>query len=165
MEIIVNITRDDFVEFNKHVLFKKRRISWLIMASIGIIIWTFLLNKDSQINLSMIFIEVLIFSGFWYLVYRVSNFILINKIKKMPDNDGNFLGKRTYYIFEDGLKEISENNESLTKWKGIKKVSESEEGIYIFVDKIAAFIVPKRYFDNDDEINNFINFINSRIAK
>lgn len=81
----------------------------------------------------------------------------------MLDNDGSLLGDRTYYILKDGLKEISENNESLTKWQGIKKVTESEEGIYIFVDKIAAYIVPKRFFDTNEEMNSFINLINSRI--
>lgn len=163
MEIKVNITKDDFVEFNKHVLFGKRRISWLIIASIGIIIWTYLLNKDSQINFNMIIIEVIVFSTIWYIFYKVSNVLLINRIKKMLDNDGSLLGDRTYYILKDGLKEISENNESLTKWQGIKKVTESEEGIYIFVDKIAAYIVPKRFFDTNEEMNSFINLINSRI--
>ncbi|MBI9055469.1 MAG: YcxB family protein [Bacteroidales bacterium] len=83
----------------------------------------------------------------------------------MPDKNGEILGEKTYLLLEDGLKQVSESGESFIKWIGIKSLEENENYLFVFVDKIAAYVIPKKFFADTSELNEFISIVNSKIQK
>jgi hypothetical protein len=163
MEINVDLNREDYLKFNKYVILKNRIKRSFIIATIFIIIWIIILNKDIPFNLPLILIETIIFYLGWGVIFLIIYSINFNKIKRMPDENGSILGSKKYIILEEGFKEITDVSESITKWTGIKKLVENKEYIYLFVDKIAAFVIPKRYFDSNSQMDDFIKLINNKI--
>jgi hypothetical protein len=164
MELKVDITRTDYLEFNKYVFFRSRIKRSYIIATIFVIIWVLLLNKNVSFNFLRILTQSIIMYSAWTVIILILNYLTLKRIKKMPDDNGGTLGEKTYNFLDEGFKEITENNETLTKWDGIKRMAESKNYIYLFVDKIAAYIIPKRYFVTEDEKIKFIDFINSKIS-
>ena len=165
MELIVNINRTDFVEFNKFVFYKWKLKRSILFASFFIVLWVVILNFDKPFDLGLIFKEILIFSFFWALLMFIIYQASFLKIKKMPDDKGSILGNKRYLIQEEGIREISENSESYTNWKGIIKTMESDKYFFIFVDKVAAYVIPKIFFKDKNEENKFIEIIKSKTKK
>jgi hypothetical protein len=83
----------------------------------------------------------------------------------MPDKNGEILGEKTYILSDDGFKQISEHGESFIKWIGIKSLEENENYLYVFVDKIAAYVIPKRYLSDSPETREFIKVLKEKIKK
>lgn len=164
-ELRIEFTRTDFWEFNKYVLFKRKFKRHYIIATFFVVLWLIILNLNAQLNITKILLELVIFYAIWTAAIFLMHFISIHRIKNMPDKDGSIIGKKTYIIQEDGLKEITETTESLVKWNGIKRITENKSCIFIFVDKIAAYVIPKRYFNSEIAINEFINLIEKKINK
>ena len=165
MEIKIEITREDFLEFNKYVLLKNRLKRGFVIATIFILFWVIILNYNKPLDLFSIIIELIIFYLGWgiliFLLYKIN----FQRIKKLPDQNGAILGNKTYIIQDDGFKEITESSETLTNWNGIKKITETKDYIYVFVDKIAAYIIPKRYLNEEKERNQFIQTLKSKIER
>ena len=81
----------------------------------------------------------------------------------MPDKNGEIIGEKTYLILKDGFKQITANGESFIKWNGIKSLEENKNYLFIFVDKIAAYVIPKRYLNDLPEKNEFIKTLKENI--
>ena len=151
MTINIDITREDYWEFNKFVWFKNRfgfKKIFVPASIIGLgVVIAISLNKPFDIG------DIAILAILYYLVYFaiyglysiLTYHSLRQTVKKYPDKDGSILGRKEYTISEEGFREVTEASEMLTKWKGIQKVEETEKHIFIFIDKISAFIIPKRY--------------------
>ena len=150
------ITREDFLNFNKHFLRKKRLKKQFLIPSAFIIICILILNIGKPFNLPVILVELLFLITIWTLISFVSYKIGLLALKKMPDTDGSILGPKTYVLEENGFKEISENSETLIKWSGIKNIEEVKDYYFIYVDNISAYIIPKRDFLNKNKEEEFI---------
>jgi len=55
--------------------------------------------------------------------------------------------------------------ETLTKWNGIRNVIENERYVYLVLDRIAGYILLKRFFKDETEMNEFIGTIRTKIKK
>ena len=165
MEIKSQLTREDYVEFNKYIFLKMKMKRSIFIALIFIIFWIVYLNLNQPFNLLVLLIELLAFSLFWavliFAFYRLS----FARIKKMPDENGEILSEKAYLLSDDGLKEVSTNNESFTKWSGFKSIEENKKYIFLFVDKIAAYIIPKRVFKDSEEVTQFLEYVKTRTIK
>jgi hypothetical protein len=162
MKITTEITREDFLNFNKHVLLKTRFKRSFIIATVFIILWIIILNYNAPLNLITILTEIVVFYLAWglliFLIYQIS----FLRIKKMPDEDGTIIGVKTYILSEDGFKEITNSSETLTKWNGIKNIEETNDYFFVFVDKIAAYVIPKRSFSNKTETEQFLQIMKNK---
>lgn len=165
MELKIDLNRKDFLEFNKYVLFRSRLKRTFIISTIFILLSILILNFNKPLDLILIGIELIIFCIAWSILLFILYQLNFQRIKKLPDTNGSILGQKTYILQDDGLKEITETSETLTKWNGIKKIIETEEYIYVFVDKIAAYVIPKRYFSEEKERIEFIETIKSKTEK
>lgn len=162
MKIDIELTRKDYLEFNKRFILKKRFRNSILIAASFIILWLLIRNFDT-LNIIKIGVELLIFAAIWIVAIIITHKIQIEKIKKLPSKDGSILGIRTIIIEQDGLREVAPSNESFVKWDGIKKMVDMEDYIYIFVDNIAAYVIPTRYFNNHNEKELFIMKLKEKI--
>ena len=165
MEIRTQLTRQDYLEFNKYVFFKSRMKRSIVIALIFIIFWIVFLNYNQPFNFIILLIELLVFSMFWAIFILITYWITFARVKKMPDKNGEILGEKTYILTDDGLKQISANSESFFKWNAFKSIEDNKKYIFLFVDKIAAFIIPKRAFQDPKEMTTFIDFVKTRTIK
>lgn len=111
-------------------------------------------SNDAVVNWLASF---LIAFPFMLLCLLVIFYIVKVQNATMPKEPGVILGEREYEISEEGFYHRTEHTEHFVKWPGIKAVEEYE-GIYaVFIDTVAAFIIPKRAFSSSDEELTFIS--------
>ncbi len=159
------ITREDFLQFHKHVYYGKRLKSFFLIGMGLVTLWVIIINIGEAFDVLYFIAEFMILFVIWSLFFVVLRKIGLSEIKKMPDDKGSTLGYRTYLIEEKGFRSISELGETFTNWKGLKKIQESQDYYYLFIDKMVAYIIPKRSFLNKIEEKDFINTINEKISK
>jgi len=162
MEINIELTRNDYADFNKYWFLKKglkKRIYLVIIVAIGL---PLIINSGRPFEIVTYLITV-VFAGLIFgLIYLGGMTIAMKRTKKLPSDNGSILGKKRFLITDEGLIEESESYKNLQKWKGIKGVETNDNSVFIVVDNIAAYIIPKRFFKDTEELRNFINAIEEK---
>lgn len=159
------ITREDFLQFNKHMQSRINPRKPILFALSFLFLLVIVMNIGKPFDLFAIATEMLILIVLWTFIFVLFKQISLSRIKKMPKDKGAILGNREYLIEDKGFREISDSSETLTHWKGFKEIQESTDHYYLFVDKIAAYIIPKRSFSNIREEEEFIGAINENISE
>lgn len=158
------ITREDFLQFNKHIQSTIKPRKAILFALSFLILLVIVMNIGKPFDLLAIGFEIVMLIALWGFIFVVFKQLSLSRIKKMPNDKGGILGDRIYLIEDKGFREISDTSETLTNWQGFKEIQESKDHYYLFVDKIAAYIIPKRSFSNRTEEDEFINTINGKIS-
>ncbi len=156
------ITKEDFGVAQKHIIKSTKKemkkkypklLGLFPMIVIVIIIGLALhyIGKSIEYDSKTVVNTILITAVIFLFVSK----LYIKFIKKLPSSKGIYLGKHSYTIKEDGLLEESENQASTLKWSGVLNIEETSDMIFIYVDSIAAHFIPKHFFSNENEFNNF----------
>jgi hypothetical protein len=163
MEINVQITRKDYLSFSDYVLlrktFKRYLKLFIISAIILPIIFSFgkpFLITDFLTDLLAIIISL----GFLLLIVSTILFI-VTRVQQLKDY--KILGNRKYIINKEGIKTETENSNSFQKWANIKSIEQNKHLILIFINKYAAYIIPKRYFESQEQIDSFIKEVKGNL--
>jgi len=148
----INITYDveDWKIYQKHIekTFQRNKpkdwydsywfnlISWFALAFT--FLYVFQLKQNFEWHTAAI---VSIF--FIYLGVQV--LLAMNKMKRFyePLPDGSFCGKHTFTFDEDGIQIESSNYQGRQDWLAVKKVEESDSGIFIYIDSVFAYVFPQ----------------------
>ena len=69
--------------------------------------------------------------------------------------EGNFLRPKTTTIDEVGITEETELGMSHTKWQGVLRIENAKAVILLYVDRMSAYVVPKKGFATPDEAEAF----------
>jgi hypothetical protein len=163
MEIYIDLTRNDYADFNKYWFLKnglKKRIYVVIIFALGL---PFFVKSEQPFEIITYLISVIICGLIFSIIYLGGMILMMNRTKKLPSDNGSILGKKKFTITEEGLIEESESNKNLQKWNGIKSIEMNETSVFIFVDNVAAYIIPKRFFKNVHEQQVFIKIIDDKI--
>ena len=160
MEIEIEITREDYKGFNEYIYKNKKIFGRFRFAVPGFLILLIIVLNINRINDILYLVTQIVFILLVYFVLvLVSKQLRLRLIKKIPSEQGGILGKHTFRISDEGIWESTEHNNNLTKWSGILSVETTNKFIFIFVDTHMAHIIPKRYFNSEDDSNYFINFV------
>jgi hypothetical protein len=89
----------------------------------------------------------------------IAIYFTFKKIERLPDKDGSILGAKKIIIDNDNFIQESDNNKSIQRLKSIKSIELSKKSIFVFIDNTVAYVIPKRFFDNDSEVQNFIKML------
>ncbi|MFN6946490.1 MAG: YcxB family protein [Cytophagaceae bacterium] len=163
IEISIDLTRDDYGDFNRFWFQKKGLKKRLYIVAFMALTFPFLFNSDHPFHLLNYIFEVALVAIIFGSIYIGGMYLIVSRTGKYPSENGSILGKRTFIITEEGLIEESETNKTLQRWKGIKGVETNKRSVFIFVDNIAAYIIPKRFFTSEQEQNAFIKAIKDRL--
>lgn len=160
MKLIVDITRQDYVDFNKfHFMktgFKKTILTYLI----ALILMELYLNKDGFNLFATLFSSILFILVCWFLTYN-----RLNKTKKIPIDNGSFLGETEFDFLEDKILYKKYNSEGNVSWSTIKSFNEGKNAFYLYIDSIVAYVIPKRFFLNKEEMIAFQNLVERNLQK
>ncbi|MGB5811652.1 MAG: YcxB family protein [Polyangiales bacterium] len=83
--------------------------------------------------------------------------------RMQPEAMGSVLGPKSYELTEDGILEKTPDAESMFRWRGVKSVEESSDHVFVFTDRCAAYIVPKRSFESPGDAAAFRAFAESHV--
>lgn len=173
-EYYYTLTEDDVVAFN---LFQRSRSNVqkkVIKAAKILLIVLFALLFALIVFLSDI-VWYTVFCGIvlalaivYVLVFyekRIAK-VVERSIRKQLNEGKPAYGDKVRLVFnEDYFTSETDNAQSKMKYNCIDNVAVSNVGIYIYLDSIRAICIPTHVFKTDDEQQNFIDFINSKITK
>ncbi|MDH3625952.1 MAG: YcxB family protein [Myxococcales bacterium] len=75
-----------------------------------------------------------------------------------PLESGDILGPKSYELTDEGVIFISRNANMVIRWAGIIAVEETPHHLFLWTDRCAGVILPKRSFDSPDQIAEFRAF-------
>jgi hypothetical protein len=70
-------------------------------------------------------------------------------------NQGLF-GRHRVTISTEGVSEVSEDRQTSTTWRTVEKVAATGEHAYIYINAIAAIILPRRGFASTSDFEEFV---------
>jgi len=169
MEIIVDITRDDYWHFNKlfmrrHMVTKPQLLFFAIL--IGIVLFLaavlsllrgdfgWILEVAESWTGSVLHILFMILGLCILLLVFV---LLLTKrfVKKVPSDKSGTLGEHQIRIAEDGIHEKTAVSEGMHKWSAVTDILQDNDYLFLFVDRMQAHIIPKRSFTRPNDAEEF----------
>jgi hypothetical protein len=154
MEISFFVNKEDYWQFNKHVVmnnmkYKRRLLISIILLPIFMSIIFMLVKLPTWYSWTA---GVVLGLGLhWYSYHRFKR-----KVLSLVDDKPGFLGEHTIVLSNEGVIESTSVNTGVHSWEGIRGIEQNEGYIYIFINQTMAHIIPKRYFDNFELATNFL---------
>lgn len=160
MKVTTNITREDYLDFNKFHFVKTRLKQTALIGVVTICIVEFVLNEDHFDLLSTIVSSVVAIALYSFIIYRS-----ISRMKKLPSDNGSILGEKELEFTDEHIAYRTKNAQGTSDWSTITKVAESSRAFYLYMDTNMAIMVPKRAFTNEAELNQFKNIVARNTGK
>jgi hypothetical protein len=152
LEVI--LSEKDIYEFQKSYLFKRVTLRQCLVLYTLFVLFVLLQitldireNPNVMKNIILILMPAVIVGGLMLFVKKAAkDMIKTNKLINLP----NF-----YEIDDIGFNFQSENSNGNYKWEDLYKIKEVDSNFFLFISKHQAFIIPKRSFKNEEEIQKF----------
>lgn len=167
----VNITPEDYLEFNRIVmsempagkkLIKKERIIISVFTALCIIL--ILLNEKGSdlivavvaLLLSAILVQVLITPG-------MKLFVKLN-IKSLTKTQGKmpYTEHSVIEFYDEVFVETSEDNKTEMKYSAIENVFVNDKLVAIFINKMQGYILPVASFESKEQMISLVRFIGEK---
>ncbi|GJL91295.1 YcxB family protein [Hyphococcus sp.] len=161
MQVDVTITRMDLVRVN---LYLWPRIKWTWFQVVGLFVvcvTTTILTLD---NFSIDDLGLIIaISAPIAVVFSMFVFALCLTINVAAASPRTGLGAHHYELKEEGLRESTELNEEISKWKTFDRVWRSKDYILLKKHWAAMHMFPARCFDSRKRYDAFYDAIEARV--
>jgi hypothetical protein len=89
----------------------------------------------------------------WIIYFQ---FVRYANNKSILDPNGSFLTPTDIELAPDGVHWSSKRGEGRTNWSAVHKIEETKQHIYIFVDRAAAHVLPRRNFATPEAATAFV---------
>lgn len=101
----------------------------------------------------------IVFIAFWaFLRWRFA--------RALPAADrGSLLGRRETVLDENGIREQSAYHRHQSDWNGVLSVEETDEHVFLMIDRFAGYIVPKRAFPDSADLQEFVEFARQHVGR
>ncbi len=173
MQINYELNAEDIKAFQHYALKKNSTVKkanifnylFIGILSYWQVIYLFLFqNFVSNLNWSLLLIYLVsgtITFGFILAISKavsyIGQFIAINSaVKKYKYGDG-VLGEHLLRFENNFIIEATDVNETKHSWKGVDRIEENREYIFIYTTALNAHIIPKRYFRSAQESTMFFD--------
>jgi hypothetical protein len=96
---------------------------------------------------------MLLFLGIYFLIYQ-----FLARYSPLPQYsrpDGMTRSPGEYRIDREGFHHNCRYKTSFIQWPGVVKIVEDKEFILFYIDAMAAYIIPKRFFNSSEEATAF----------
>jgi hypothetical protein len=163
MKIETHIRRKDLIFLNTYY-FPRAKWVWGYFFFMLILI-SCIITYRNNVNIFSVQMFYIIKSSFWgALVTTIIVYILCQILTLLSlGKKSGILGKHCYEVKKDGLLEITDVNESLHKWNGIKAVKKNNSYILVQINEYLFHLIPKRAFDDEQGYNEFYQTLINRI--
>jgi hypothetical protein len=156
-------TADDLRAFQQFAVTKVRGftsraslgLSWRSIAvgmPIGIVLVILTKISAFEFHAPTALVCAAIFVSFWlFFRWRFSRAL-------PPVAEGSLLGPRRTTLDDWGIRERSAHSEHCTDWQGVLSVEETEQHIFVMIDRFAGYVIPKRAFADVERLQEFVGF-------
>jgi len=160
MEISVELSQKDYSSYLRYYFLRKVIKKIMLVIGVIIIVSTILSSIGKPFEIASFLADL--FSTLISMIFLVLILGLVFGvlIRFMPMTDAKKMGKRKYTINREGIAVETETSSIFQKWTGIVGIEQNKDLILLFVTGIGALIIPKRYFESQDQLNSFIAEIN-----
>jgi len=170
-----NLDDKDYYEFNKyHFLnspdMKRNNLIGKISLPLFflIILLYYIFNNYDKLYILVNVFLFSISSFIWCWSYKYFTIVFLKLYIKILKVNGKmpYSSNAKMQFFEDYFEEITPDTKSDIKYSAILRISISEEkNVYIYINSIAAYIIPLRSFKSLEEQTEFLNFIKEKSIK
>ena len=140
---------------------RKGRVRYWLIFAINLAAWlafaSLLPSLFPGSPLTQVFILIAVYAIFYSFWRRRS------RRMRSPEPGGIFLGSHTFSLTPEGFEDHGALSYSLTKWPAVRAIEETPEHVFVFVDKTAAHIMPKRCFPQSEEYQAFLRELRERV--
>ncbi len=167
MEIDIQLTKEDWIKFNKFVQkrslknlkgfagsFFGNMVIWLLLIAIFVIL--FLTVKTwhwpTAIFVATVFI-VMIGLSLWN-IYRMQSSL-------MPSENGSFIGKHHFVFDDNGIHSQGKGYKGYHSWEVVKSIERQSGIIIFFLDTAFGYVFPEDRLDYPAEFLERINQLRS----
>lgn len=160
MKEIKNTTiysKDKVKEFLEIYYFERIKGVRLILNLLILIIIISFFTKDERSTLDII---TFVFSLFGLIEINSSMLPRINLLKLLKQKD-SIIDTKVTYVFKSNNFKL--NKDEYIDYKSLKKVIETDNSYYLYINNSRALIVDKNSFDKDD-INNLTNILKENVS-
>jgi len=159
MEISVDITRDDYAAFQKHAQSRASAAVRRPHFALLVVAWVFTVVLFTWFYTATPWAPAYIFSCGIGIALGMVLFYWDARLQQaglVPEEDAYVCGPRTLIAGEDGLRVRSEKSELWLSPSAIRRIEQTAEHVFVYVDRAAAVIVPKRAFGSSEEMSAFV---------
>jgi len=171
MEVVVNITREDYWKFNawfirhltgttkKHWIF---RFVWALLLLVAAGVLTLLhggLGWIPELGRSGLGLVLLAAFGLLGLAWAFKTYITIQGkrlIMRLPAENSLVLGEHRIRIDEEGIHEESAVSTELHRWRSVTEVLRDGDYIFLVIDNVMGAILPLRAFASPAAAEEFL---------
>ncbi len=150
MEIKYNITRKDIWNFNKLAFIYIPIVRYFLIIMAVVILYptvSAFLNNVAEGIANLIFLFIVL-----TVAYQILKWLII----LLPSAKGGILGDHMMELRTDGVREQTNVNDNMYKWSGIYKIINHKKYIFIFTNRMAAHIIPRRSFATKSQADTFL---------
>lgn len=159
MKLDIEITRLDYLDFNKYFFVKARLKKTIFTGLITVLSLQIILNRN-EFDLKATVVSTIA----CIVVYFFAIYFSILRTESKPKDDSPILGRKEMEFNDDSILCESPAVSSIVNWSAIKSLDEGRTAFYLFMDSNSAYIIPKRYFKSEEQLNEFKNLIQSKIT-
>jgi hypothetical protein len=159
VELNVKLEEQDFLKANYWFIFGRYSIFIKLMIFIALFIPLFFFFYEQIVmnfNVPGLLIGPMLIMVI--LLSKYSNF------KKDVESNRALLGPLHYSLSNNGIDINSPSTSSHTKWSNIFQAKETKENFLLFISRQQIYLIPKRSFQNDQEIDSFRMILKSNLA-
>ncbi|MEW6533200.1 MAG: YcxB family protein [Thermodesulfobacteriota bacterium] len=160
MTLEYEVTLDDLVEFNLYhfdhsrTFLRRRylnRYGLPAMVVLALVIVTYPPTGGT-------FVSGFMTAGLWIAIWpRIERRATRKHITKFYREGQNkaLLGKHMLQLLPDTIVETTDHGETSVSWDAVEKIVKAGDKIYVYINAVTAFVVPRRAFPTEEAFNEF----------
>lgn len=173
MELQYEIKEQDFIDYNMYfidhdVLMQKtiRKLSF-VMAGLVLLGGTALMYVFDSLSAVSIVVYLALAGACFFLApawFKRSARKNVRRTIQRAVNK-NICGAKTLRLLDNGVQMVGESEDSLHPYEAFKRVVCAPNQVFLYLDDLSALIVPNIAFADDTAKQEFVNTLETRMAK
>jgi hypothetical protein len=171
MEVEFRTTVDDYLAFYKYFYFwRKLWLRILFVALFSLVIASGMREGHSDFSWGSLLIFVVTAVLISVFVFVIPYIQAIRKTRKILEAPGQPDQKRAI-LSADGIT-VKDEDEAGTviasgswRWESVRLVDSNDRFVFIMLFNWKVFLIPRQYFQADDEVDNFIGIVRNAKAR
>ena len=162
MEIEVNVKRSDVIRVNLFpvvITWRNLRLLVILWVVVGFFAWRGQRLDTNGINWPDLLFSSFVTAALWFVAVWI--IVLILNMFGMSEKSG-ITGKRVFRVEDNGLREVSDVNDSLHYWDTIRLIEKRRYGIYVRLASHFFYVLPKREFPDEASFESFFRTVQER---
>lgn len=153
--ITVRYKQTDLLRLGLYATLRSASLKWTLLAVAVVVLWINLHNLESRLDMVSLVAIVLT-----TIVFTAGAIVFLLVVIMISALMGNRRGtpaaeEHTYSVTDAGLFRRSAGSDGLLKWGGARSLFKNKYAIYVGASARSYFILPRRYFADDQAYRAF----------